>query len=155
MPDGPGMTAEAGGDLQARLAAHAAACPDCTAEPLPLAQIAARLGATAPRLDASALSQRAVAQLRPELQRMTRAAVWRRVGWGVLLSLLPLPGVVIYDAYVLNIVYAAISALLPAAFAAYLVMTYAAFLLLLFAATYAAIPLLLVRAPSRRTLAAG
>ena len=66
-----------------------------------------------------------------------------------------MPGVLAYNAYVLRLAYDLLSTLLPTTLAAYMVISYGAFLVLLFAATYAAIPLLVVqRATERRAAAA-
>jgi len=134
---------------------HAAECSECGAAPLPLPRIEAALTAAVVDVDATALSQRVLVQLRPELQRRASAVLWRRVIAGILLALLPLPAVVAYDAYVLQAIYALVSAWLPSAFAAYIVLSYAAFLVLLFAVTYAAIPLLVMREPEHHLSAAG
>ena len=135
-------------DHLARLTAHSADCAECKNTPLPLDRIAAVLEAAVLAIDAAALSRQTFAQLRPELQRRALAVGWRRVAIGVLLSLLPLPLVLAYNAYLLHVVYDLLSNLLPAAIAAYLVLSYGAFLLLLFATTYAAIPLLMVHQPA-------
>ena len=64
---------------------------------------------------------------------------------GILLALLPLPAVLVYNAYLLLLAYDIERTLLGATFATYLVLSDAALLILLFAATYAAIPIVLVR----------
>ena len=93
-------------------------------------------------------SQRALAGLRPELQRLATHAYWRRVAATLLRALVPLPLIATYNLLLLRVWYLAIHALLPAAMATYLVLSYSAFLILLFALTYAAIPLLLARSPT-------
>ena len=132
-------------DRRARLTAHSAGCTECQEEPLPLDTVASLLEDVAPDLDPAALSRHTFARLQPELQRRATLIGWRQVAIGVLLALLPLPFVLVYNAYFLRLVYDYLSAILPATFAAYLVLSYAASLLLLFAATYAAIPVLLVQ----------
>jgi hypothetical protein len=134
-------------DHLTRLTAHSADCAECENTPLPLDRIAAVLEATVPAIDAAALSRQTFAQLQPELQRRAMAVGWRRIAIGVLLSLLPLPLVLAYNAYLLRLMYDTLSALLPGTVAAYLVLSYGAFLLLLFATTYAAIPLLMAHRP--------
>jgi len=136
-------------DRRARLTAHSAGCPECREAPLPLDHLASLLEDTRPDIDAATLSRHAFARLQPELQRRAVLIGWRRVAVGVLLALLPLPFVLAYNAYFLRLVYGYLSVLLPATIAAYLVLSYAASLLLLFAATYAAIPVLLVGRRSR------
>jgi len=125
------------------LAAHVAECDECRVAPPPLARVTAVLEASVVLLDATALSRRALLRLQPEVARMAVSNLWRKVLAALLLALLPLPGVLAYDAYLLRLVYELASALVPAALAAYLIFGYAAFLILLFATTYAAIPLFL------------
>ena len=139
----------------AQLSAHSADCAECKNTPLPLDRIAAVFEAAVPAVDAAALSRQTFTRLQPELQRRALAGAWRRIAMGVLLALLPLPLVLVYNAYLLHVVYNLLSSLLPAGIAAYLVLSYGAFLLLLFATTYAAIPLLMAHQPadSRSALA--
>lgn len=137
----------------ARLAAHAAECAECRETALPLPQIAAALNAVKLDLDPGALSQRTLVRLRPELHRRARIAALRRVAAGVLLSLIPLPLVLVYDAVVLRGVYDVVSSWLPVSLASYLVISYAASLVLLFSLTYAAIPLLVIRGGPARSAA--
>lgn len=140
-------------DRLARLSTHRADCAECQDAPLPIDRIAALLDGPAPNLDAAALSRHTFARLQPELQRRAMMISWRRVGVAVLLSLLPLPLVLAYNAYLLRLAYDLLSILLPATLAAYLVLSYAAFLVLLFATTYAAIPLLIVQRSTERPAA--
>jgi hypothetical protein len=140
-------------DHRARLTAHGADCADCHETPLPLDQLATLLEEAALDINPAALSRHAFARLQPELQRRATKIGWQQVAIGVLLSLLPLPFVLAYNAYFLRLVYDYLSALLPASIAAYLVLSYAASLLLLFAATYAAIPVLLVQRRGGRSSA--
>jgi hypothetical protein len=130
---------------RARLTAHRVGCPECREAPLPLDHLATLLEDAAPDIDTAAFSRHAFARLQPELQRRATVIGWQRIAVGVLLSLLPLPFVLAYNAYCLRLAYDYLSALLPATIAAYLVLSYAASLLLLFAATYAAIPVLLAQ----------
>jgi hypothetical protein len=133
-----------------RLTAHAAECEACRQAPLPIDRLAGALGAGAVGVDPTRLSQLALARVRTELEGQARRAFWRRVVTGMVLSLVPLPAVLAYDAYVLRVAYDLVSVLLPAGLAAYLVLSYAASLALLFALTYAAIPLLVDRTGPRR-----
>jgi Mn2+/Fe2+ NRAMP family transporter len=138
-----------------RLTTHVEECESCGGNSPPLDRIAALLSASVVELDVVAMSQRTVMRLRPELERRARITLWRRVAAGVLFAVLPLPAVLLYNAYVLRVAYNAVSELLPAAVAAYLLLTYAAFLMLLFASTYAAIPICLARSAPRRAAARG
>ena len=126
-------------------ATHAAECENCRATPPPLDRITAMLNASVVAVDATGLSRRTLAQLQPELARRAMAGLWRRVAVALLPALVPLPLVLAYDAYLLRMAYALVSALVPASVAAYLIFSYAAFLVLLFATTYAAIPVFLAK----------
>ena len=151
------MTTGAQGDAFAGepLAAHVAECDFCREGSLPLERISQLLSVCAVDVDLPAISQRTVTRLRPELERRARLTLWRRVAVGVLLAFLPLPAVLLYNAYVLRVAYDAVSELLPAALAAYLLLSYAAFLILVFAATYAAIPICMARSAPRRAVVRG
>ncbi len=127
------------------LVEHAADCAECQSAPLPLDQIAAVLSGASLDVDAGALSRQVFTRLQPELQHRAMVFAFRRVALGVLLSLLPLPFVLAYNAYLLRLAYDFLSGILPVTIAAYLVLSYGAFLVLLFGTTYAAIPLLLVQ----------
>ncbi len=128
--------------IPAQLRQHARECDDCRAAPLPLENIAAALSEES-RLDLEALSFQVMVRLRPELERRAAAASRRRLLIALLLSLLPLPLVVAFDAAFLAVVYEVAQALVPGGVAAYAVLSYGAFLLLLFASTYAAVPVLM------------
>ena len=128
-----------------RLAEHVRDCDECGAAPPPLGALARQLATYAVPLDVAALSRRVVAALRPELSRLASVWFWRRLARVSVAALLPLPAILLLDAYVLRSVHAWVSTLLPDAVATYLVVSYAAVQLLLFAATYAAIPLVLAR----------
>ncbi len=127
------------------LTAHARQCDECRASSPPIERIVSALAADVVDIDPHALSQLAMARLSSELARRAAATFRRRVAEVVLVSLLPLPLVLVYNAYVLGAAYNLALTLLPAGLAAYMVLTYGALLLLLFAMTYAAIPLLLDR----------
>jgi hypothetical protein len=135
-----------------QLTTHAADCDDCRRAPLPVEHLGDVLAANAVGVDPTRLSQLALARVRSELELCARRAFWRRVAAGILLSLVPLPAVLVYDAYVLRVAYDLVCVLLPPGLAAYLVLSYAASLALLFALTYAAIPLLVERSGPPRLL---
>jgi len=126
-----------------RLAAHVRECEECGREAPPVESIVAVLRASALPVDPRELSGRVLARLQPHMEQLATRAFWRRVAVVLVASILPLPVVLAYDAYLLRLLYAAASSLLPEAVAAYLVLSYAALLALLFAGTYAAVPLLL------------
>jgi hypothetical protein len=126
------------------LVAHAAECDACQAAPLPMNRIAILLDAGDVRLDAAALSARAIVRLRREL-RVAGSVSWRAVALVLLRVVLPLPAVAACDAYVLRMAYALGKTILPGPLVAYVVLSYGALLLLLFGLTYAAVPLLVAR----------
>lgn len=128
-----------------RLEEHAAGCDECRTLAPPLASLASSLSSYAIPLDVAAMSRRVLAALRPELARLASIWFWRRLSRVTLAALLPLPLVVLFDVYILQIFYAWALTVLPAIVATYLVVSYAATQLLLVAATYAAIPLVLAR----------
>jgi len=142
------------GDAEDALAAHARACPDCESSTAPTDRLATILSAFAVHIDVAGLSRRTLQRVQPELQRRARAMFRRQVMTALLLAALPLPAVLAYDTYLLQLAHAFISAVLPAAIATYLIISYAAFLLLLFATTYAAIPLILSRGAPAESSAA-
>ncbi|HVM98180.1 MAG TPA: hypothetical protein VMT89_17425 [Candidatus Acidoferrales bacterium] len=134
-----------GRDDRSAFDAHVAECEECRADTPAVDRISTMLSRSIVRLDVAALSQQTVAHLQAEMARRARLVFLQRAGAAVVLSLLPLPLVLIYDAYLLDALYRITSMLLPAAVATYLVFTYVAFLGLLFGGTYAAIPLVLAR----------
>ncbi len=150
------MTTEPQRDaLRERLTDHVEECDSCRGASLPLDRIAGVLSTSAVELDVMTMSQRTAMRLGPELERRARVTLWRRAAAGLLWAVLPLPAVLLYNAYVLRVAYDAVSDLLPAVLVTYLLWSYAAFLILLFAATYAAIPICLARSAPRRAVARG
>jgi hypothetical protein len=101
-------------------------------------------------VDTAAMSHNVMALARPVLQQNARAAWRRQVIAALLVATLPLPVVLLYDAYLLRLLYGAIGTLLSTTVAAYVVTTYGAILALLFSLTYAAIPISLARAHGSR-----
>jgi len=137
------------------LTAHRQECDACQVGGVQSDDIVRVLSRSVVELDAPQWSARTVDQLRPVLWRRARAVWWRQVAIAVLLALVPLPLVVAYDSYFLQLLHTLVCAVVPTAFATYLVVSYAAFLVLLFATTYAAIPLILARSNGVATSAHG
>jgi hypothetical protein len=125
---------------------HAAHCEQCRTAPPPSARLRAVLDTVGVPVDASRLSQLALARLGPGLQSRARTLFWRRLGRTLALSLLPLPLVLAADAVVLRGLYELALAWLPSGVAAYMVLSYGLQFLVLIGAAYAAIPLLIARA---------
>lgn len=124
---------------------HVAECEQCRANPPDVAGLSRLLQSDAVDLDASLLSRSTLERLRPELARRVAAAFHRRVAIGLVAALIPLPFVLLFDAYLLRAVFGLVSLLVPTTLAAYLVVSYAVFLLLMTALVYGAIPLLVER----------
>jgi hypothetical protein len=121
---------------------HAASCTRCIADATPHARLAAAL-ATAPEpAPPPSLHARTIARVAGLLEaRRHRAGITAAVR-AVAVALLPLPVVVLIDAWVLHAIYRALASVLPASLSFYLVVNHAALLALLCGATYAAIALL-------------
>jgi hypothetical protein len=110
------------------------------------ADVLARLLATpSARPIGNDLAYAALIALRPAMARRAAADLRRRVFVCVLLAALPLPLVVAYAGYVLQMLYLPISLLLSPDVAGYVAGAHVLFLTLLFGATYAAIPMMLSR----------
>jgi hypothetical protein len=137
-----GNQKHAGREPREVLAEHVRGCGECRMTADDLGAIDAALGAVAVEVDASALSLRTLAALRPEMEALAARAFWRRVVAGILAALLPLPVVLAVDALVLRAFYALLSAVLPGTLAAFVIGGMALSALLLVAVSYAAIPLL-------------
>lgn len=138
-----------------KLQEHATGCDACKEAPLPLSEIAAALDASVSTIDASSLSRRVLAEAQPLLQRVVMRRFWRQVAAVIVVALTPLPFVLAYDAYLLQLLHTAVSTLLPSALATYFVASYAASLLFLFALSYAAIPVLMARSALPRLVPNG
>ena len=110
-------------DRLERLTAHSADCTDCRAAPLPLDHIASLLDEAVPHIDPAALSQHAFVRLQHALHGRAVTVRWRQVVVGILLALLPLPFVLAYNAYLLQVVYGYLTTWLPTTIAAYLVLS--------------------------------
>jgi hypothetical protein len=124
---------------------HVAECDECTASPPPVDRIAALLAADRGAPDAAALSRQVRLTAQPLLQAIALRQYRRQVAAAIAVALAPLPLILAYDAYLLRLLHAAVSALLGGPLATYVVVSYAACLLFLFALSYAAIPILMAR----------
>lgn len=141
------MTAEK--DMQAAdrnpLSEHVADCEACQAESPDVAAMSNILRESTVDSEASLLSRSTLDRLRPELARRAALAFRRRVAVGLLAALVPLPLVLLFDAYLLRAMFDLVSLLIPTTLAAYMVISYGVFLLLMMAGVYGAIPLLVER----------
>lgn len=138
-----------------RLREHVQDCDGCRREPLPIDRIDALLGESRPDVDVAALSARAFTVAQQVLHAIALRRFWRQVAAVLAVSLLPLPLILVYDAFLLQLVHSAVSSAFSGTMATYVVFTYASSLLFLFAASYAAIPVLMARAMLPRLSANG
>jgi hypothetical protein len=127
-----------------RLAEHVDECAACRAESLPLDRLSLLLAEDEVPVDTEALSCRALVQLRPELRANASRALQRRMVRALLVSVVPLALVLGYDVFVLGLLHGLLQHFLPSGLATYIVFSQFALISLLFAATYAAIPLLVL-----------
>jgi hypothetical protein len=141
------MTSESGSATNERnpFREHVAACEQCRTEAPDVAAVSNLLRADAVVLDASLLSRSTLERLRPELARRAAAVFRRRLASGLVAALIPLPALLLLDAYVLRALFGLATLLIPTTLAAYVVISYAVFLLLMTAFVYGAIPLLVER----------
>jgi len=128
-----------------RLREHTEECESCHQAPLPIDRIDAVLRASPLQIDVGAMSAQAFTAAQHTLHSMTLRSFWRQVAAVVVVALLPLPVIMAYDAFLLQLLHTAVSTLFSGPMATYIVFTYAASLLFLFAASYAAIPVLMAR----------
>jgi len=134
-----------GAELDPAATAHVRECPRCGQEEPALRAIAATLGADVAPAPLAALGQRTLAAAAPLLAGHAAAAersYRRHLGRAVAAALLPLPLVLVLDAYVVRGLHAALSVLLPAIVSTYLAFNFAALVMLATALTYAAVPVL-------------
>jgi hypothetical protein len=134
-----GRTLDAGDE------AHVRACPRCAAERPAVAAVRARLAADPAPAPPPGLSARALQAAAPLLARNARRALWWPLARAVAVALLPLPLILLVDAWALRGLYGLLSAVLPETLSLYLVLNYAGLLALLTALTYGSIPLLAAR----------
>jgi hypothetical protein len=126
-------------------AAHVAACPECAVAIDALAEVSALLAADTVTPPAPALAARVLSAAAPLLATRRRHAARGRLAAALAAALLPLPLILVIDAWALGTIYALLTQLLPPTLSFYLVVNYAAVLALLGAVTYGAIPLLAER----------
>jgi hypothetical protein len=134
-----------GGELDPAAAAHVRECARCGQEAPALQAIAAALRGDVVPDPAAGLRQRTLATASPLLAGRTAASersYRRHLGRAVAAALLPLPLVLVLDAYVVRGFHAVLSVLLPATVSTYLAFNFAALVMLATALTYAAVPVL-------------
>lgn len=105
-------------------------------------------------LDCDAWAARARVAVAPVLERRAARAFRRRVAGALVAAMVPLPAIVAYDRFVLELLYGLADALLPQPLPMLAVGAYGLTALLLLGATYAAIPVLVERTARGRRLAA-
>jgi hypothetical protein len=129
---------------------HVEECEECGTDSVDVAALSNVLRANEVALDANLLSRATLARLQPELARRAALVFRRRLATGLIAALIPLPAVLLFDAFVLRALFGLVSLLIPTTLAAYVVLSYAVFLLLMTASVYGAIPLLVERQVAAR-----
>jgi hypothetical protein len=132
-------------DLDPAARAHVAECARCRAEVAALGKVATTLRAAItpeppPGLRRCTLS--AAAPLLAERAAALAHGYRRRLAQAVVAALLPLPAVLVLDAWAVRALHGLLSALLPGPVSAYLAFNFAALVALAIAMTYAAVPVL-------------
>jgi hypothetical protein len=131
-----------GRPLDAPGRAHLAVCAHCQTEETALARVAGTLAADPAPPVPPGLGPRVLRAATPLLARNARRAARPALVRAVAVALLPLPLIVLLDAFVLRTAHALLSAVLPPALSTFVVFNYVALLALLFALTYGAVPIL-------------
>jgi anti-sigma factor RsiW len=126
-------------------AAHLAACPACRAEAAALERLAAAFAGAAPPSPGPALGAAVLRRAEPLLARHARRAAWTAVARAVAAALVPLPLVLLLDAWLVSTAHTLLSRVLPAALSLWVVGNYAVLLAFLLAITYIAVPILAAR----------
>jgi hypothetical protein len=124
--------------------AHSETCARCLRDGPLMARLARELGASVVPDPPAGLTRRVVAAATPlaAAARPAARAYWRQLRHAVAVAVLPLPLIVLLDAYLIALVHAVLRAMLPATLSAYLTFNFAALTILAVALTYAAVPLL-------------
>lgn len=124
------------------LRAHVATCAACAADAPLVGALGRMLAADLPAEPPPGLHARVAAAAAPLLAARVRRPPHRAVVRAIVAALLPLPLVVLVDAWALRAIYGALTRVLPESLSFYLVVNHAALLALLCGLTYAAIALL-------------
>ena len=132
-----------GEGLDGRGAAHAERCPRCIAAEPALRALARRLeaGQAVPG-PSHELAPRVLLAAGPLLARNRRLHAVRQLVRAIGAALLPLPLILVADAWLVRSAYALLSTVLPGMVSLYLVASYVALLAVLLGLAYGAIPLL-------------
>jgi hypothetical protein len=125
--------------------AHVAACAACAADDATLGVLSGAFAADPAPVAGPTLAPRVLAAAAPLLAARRRHAARRAIAAAVAAALVPLPLIVLFDVWALQMIYGALARLLPSTLSFYLVVNYAAVLALLGTLTYGAIPLLAER----------
>ncbi len=137
-----------GQPLDAGRASHVSGCPRCRHALPAIERVSRLLAADSVPAPPPVLGHAVLAAAEPILAARRNAATpgYRRgLAYAIAAALLPLPLVLVLDAYVVQVVHAVLSALLPGALSAYLVFNFAALMLLGLALAYGAVPFLVDR----------
>ncbi|MGH7857950.1 MAG: hypothetical protein ACREQY_11520, partial [Candidatus Binatia bacterium] len=124
---------------------HVQGCQGCSHDSAVVAALHRRLAADRPPPPSAELLGRVMSSAEPLLARNRHRAIWLLVARAVGAALLPLPMILLVDAYVLGEIHRLLSLVLPRTLSLYLVTGQATLIALLLAITYGAIPLLAER----------
>ncbi len=128
--------------LDATAAAHVRDCARCREMEPVVRALRRSLAADAGVAPPAALQARVLRAAAPLLAHNARRISWSAVLRPVAAALVPLPLVLLIDAYLVRTAHEVLQTLLPSALSTYLVFNYGALVALLLTLTYGAIPLL-------------
>jgi len=133
------------GTLDAAGAAHVAGCAGCREETEALRLASRALAAGGAPAPPPALARSVLRAAEPLLAANARRTARRALARAVAAALLPLPAILLLDAWVVRTAHSLLSAVLPAAVSFYMVFNYTVLLAFLLALTYGAVPILAAR----------
>lgn len=124
---------------------HVRGCSRCGRDSEVVANLRRELAASPAPEPPPALYERVASAAQPLLARNRRRATWRLVARAVGAGVLPLPAILLVDAYVLGEIHRLLSLVLPQMLSLYVLAGQATLIALLLAISYGAIPILAER----------
>jgi hypothetical protein len=134
-----------GDPLDGDAATHARSCAVCGAAEAAVRALSTRLAVEPEVVASPGFPERVLRAAAPLLERNRRLAIGRQLVRTLLAALVPLPAIVLVDAYVIREVYQVLSTVLPVSLSLYLVLNAVAMLAALLSVTYGAVPILAER----------
>lgn len=131
--------------LDAAATAHLAGCPRCRADEQVVRHLGNALAEGAVPEPSRLLGARVLGAATPLLRLNARRAGWADLTRAVAAALVPLPVIIVLDAYLVRAAHAVLSAFLPGPLSFYVVFNYALLLAVALGLTYGAIPILAER----------